>query len=109
MKLLIVIVNQRDLRRLREALIERDYRFTELGSTGGFLRQGNATFLIGVPDDQVPPLLELIAAECRTREEALVAPSAESRVYADPVGQATTVIVGGAQVFVVAVEQAVRV
>ena len=54
MKLLIAIVNKRDIRHLSDALIDNDFRFTEIGSTGGFLRAGNVTLLIGVDDERVP-------------------------------------------------------
>ena len=71
MKLLIAIVNKRDIQHLTDALIDNDFRFTEIGSTGGFLRAGNVTLLIGVDDERVPPVLELIQNHCHAREEAI--------------------------------------
>ena len=109
MKLLIAIVNKRDIRHLTDALIDNDFRFTEIGSTGGFLRAGNVTLLIGVDDERVPPVLELIQNPRtgrggndhggrragihhpgRTHGRRLTA--APSHVWADPVIPATPAI-----------------
>lgn len=107
MRLVLAIVNTRDIRSLREALVESDYRFTELGSTGGFLRQGNVTLLIGVETDRLEALLELLAERCRRREVVLSVSGADTRVHGDTPGEPQVVSVGGAQVFVLAVERAV--
>jgi len=109
MKLLIAIVNTVDAASLRDALVENGFLFTEIGSTDGFLRQGNLTLLIGVADDQVPAVMELIRQHCRTRERAMDVTPPDTRLYTHPVGEALTVPVGGAQVFVVHVEQVVHV
>ena len=51
MKLVVTIVQDKDSNRLSNAFIESDIRATKLSSTGGFLRSGNTTFLIGIEDD----------------------------------------------------------
>ncbi len=109
MKLLIVVVNKRDLVHLREALIESGFRFTEISSTGGFLREGNTTLLLGMAEDRVEAALDLIRAHCHTREEVVNVAPPDTRMYGDPVGQPMTVPVGGAQVFVLDVERVIRV
>ncbi|MGD8237389.1 MAG: cyclic-di-AMP receptor [Armatimonadota bacterium] len=109
MKLLIAVVNSQDARSLRDALIESGFRFTEIGSTGGFLRQGNLTLLIGVAEDEVQAAMELIGQHCRTREEVVDVTPPDTRVYSHPVAEALTVPIGGAQVFVVNVEQVVQI
>jgi uncharacterized protein YaaQ len=109
MKLVIAVVNSHDARNLSAALIETGFRFTEMASTGGFLRQGNITLLIGVDDDQVQALMETIRQHCRTREQAMDVTPPDTRLYSHPVAEALTVPVGGAQVFVVNVEQVVHV
>lgn len=107
MKLVLAIVNTRDIKPLREALVEADYRFTEVGSTGGFLRQGNVTLLIGVEAERVEALLELLSVRCRRREVVLSVSAADTRVHGDAPGEPQVVSVGGAQLFVLAVERAV--
>ena len=53
MKLVIAIVQDEDTSALTEALIAAGHRFTKVSTTGSFLRTGNTSLLIGVPDDQV--------------------------------------------------------
>ncbi len=109
MKLLIAVVNQKDVRRLRDALVEAGQRFTQLGSTGGFLGEANQTLLLGIEDEQEESLLELIAATCRSREQiANVAPP-ETHLFADSVGRGMQVTAGGARVFVIRIERMVTV
>lgn len=73
MKLVVAVVQDQDSNRLASALTKNNFRATKLASTGGFLRSGNTTFLIGVDDKSVPQLLDLIRDNCRSREQ-LVSP-----------------------------------
>ena len=57
MKLVTAIVHNEDAAALVDALLEREFRATRLHSSGGFLKQGNATILVGVEDDQVEAVL----------------------------------------------------
>ena len=109
MKLLIVVVDRRDIAHLREALIESGFRFTEVSSTGGFLREGNVTLLAGVEPDQVEAVLQLIQAHCHAREQLVNVAPPDTRLYGDAVGQPMTVSIGGAQVFILDVERVVHV
>ena len=47
MKLIIAIVQDKDSNRLSGELVKANFRATKLASTGGFLRAGNTTFMIG--------------------------------------------------------------
>jgi len=109
MKLLIAVVNRRDYRRLHDALVEAGFRFTTINSTGGFLEESNLTLLIGVAAHQVESLLVLIREHCHAREQVVNLTPPDTRMYAHPVGETMTVLVGGAQVFVLNVEQVVHV
>src|SRR5690606_21136355 len=64
-KLIIAVVQDRDSNRLSRALVRENLRVTKLASTGGFLREGNTTFLIGVDDDQVEKVLRIIRENSR--------------------------------------------
>lgn len=68
MKLIIAIAHERDKHKLGDSLLEHGLTFTKLGSTGGFLRQGNVTVLIGVEDEDVTRVLEVIKDACRASE-----------------------------------------
>ncbi|HLA65839.1 MAG TPA: cyclic-di-AMP receptor, partial [Candidatus Saccharimonadales bacterium] len=69
MKLVTAIVHSEDAGNLVDALLEKEFRTTRLQSSGGFLKQGNATILVGVEDDQVDAVLELISANCHARRQ----------------------------------------
>ena len=60
MKMMIVIVKDSDSEALTRALTGAQYRVTGISSTGGFLRSGVTTLLIGVDDSQVDAASELI-------------------------------------------------
>ena len=62
MKMMIVIVKDSDSEALTRALTGAQYRVTGISSTGGFLRSGVTTLLIGVDDAQVDAASELIHA-----------------------------------------------
>ena len=57
MKLVTAIVHNEDASTLVDALLEKEYRATRFNSSGGFLKQGNATILVGVEEDQVDGFL----------------------------------------------------
>ena len=105
MKLVVTIVQDKDSNRLSNAFIESDIRATKLSSTGGFLRSGNTTFLIGIEDDRVEEVLGIIKEVSKKRSE-YVTPSVnvDSPIEA-PSTYPIEVEVGGATVFVLPVEQ----
>lgn len=109
MKLVLAIVQEKDSGRLTDALTKAGLQATMLASTGGFLRSGNATLLIGVEDPQVEDVLEVIREVCRTREQLMspIPPVLEpvDAYAAYPV----KVQVGGAIVFVLSVDRMERV
>ena len=105
MKLLICVVNQDDTSPLMDALTVDGYRATVISTTGGFLRQGNATLLIGVSDEDVGNVLEIIRANCHTRVAYAnpLPPTRELQALRAPMP--IEVQVGGAVVFVLDVER----
>jgi uncharacterized protein YaaQ len=105
MKLVTAIVHSEDAANLVDALLEKEFRATRLQSSGGFLKQGNATILVGVEDDQVDTVLELISANCHARRQFVnpMPPIMEPGEFYMP--YPVEVEVGGATVFVVPVER----
>jgi len=67
MKLIVAVVQNEDADAVIDGLLENGFRTTRLASTGGFLRRGNTTLLIGVEDGQVDSVLDLIRANAVTR------------------------------------------
>lgn len=109
MKLIVAIVQDKDATRLIEALVEAGQRATKLATTGGFLREGNTTLLVGTDDDDVEKVLDIIRRICHSREQ-LVTPLAPVGGPVDSyVPYPVEVQVGGATVFVLSVERYERV
>jgi len=109
MKLVIAIVYNRDRQRLYDALVGRDFRFTIISTTGGFLREGNTTVVIGVEEERKDALLGLIGEVCQTRERLVnVTPPAPEHIGA-MVASPMKIQIGGAKVFVLPVEEHVEV
>ena len=65
MKLVIAIVKDSDAMDVSDALVENDFRMTRIASTGGFLRRGNVTLLVGVEQEQLELLFATIQTACR--------------------------------------------
>ncbi|HSL93521.1 MAG TPA: cyclic-di-AMP receptor [Bacillota bacterium] len=109
MKLLIAVVQDKDSIRLIESLVDNGYRSTKLASTGGFLKAGNTTLLIGVEDEDVQKVMDIIKEICQAREQ-LVTPMAPvgSNAVESYVPYPIEVLVGGATIFVVDVEKFIR-
>lgn len=105
LKLVIMIVSDVDGDRLVKRLIQRGYPATKLGSTGGFLRRGNATILSGVNESEVDALMAIVRSECHARTEYVPVNTlpffGEGVFFTDPV----EVRAGGATVFVLDVER----
>ena len=89
MKLLIAIINSDDSANVLDAITEAGFYATKLSTTGGFLRTGNLTLLMGVEDEKTEEVTPVIPA------------LAEGMVNAIPV----KITVGGATVFVLDVDQ----
>jgi uncharacterized protein YaaQ len=105
MKLVTAVVHNEDAANLVDVLLEGEYRATRLQSSGGFLKQGNATILVGVEDEQVDAVLELISANCHSRKQFVnpMPPIMEPGEFYMP--YPVEVEVGGATVFVLPVER----
>jgi uncharacterized protein YaaQ len=65
-KLIIAVVQNEDADAVVDALLEEEFRATRLASTGGFLRRGNTTLMIGADEDQVDRVLGLIRQHARS-------------------------------------------
>jgi uncharacterized protein YaaQ len=104
MKMIIAVVQDKDSNRLTDALAENEFKTTKLSTTGGFLREGNTTFMIGCDDEDVDDALDIIKKNCSQREQ-MVAPISPMGGNADSyIPKPVKVEVGGATVFVLPVE-----
>jgi uncharacterized protein YaaQ len=69
MKLIIAILPDTNSDTVSNALTSANYRVTYIASTGGFLRHGHSTMLIGLEDEQVEPALQIIRQNSATTPE----------------------------------------
>ncbi|WP_207695375.1 hypothetical protein DOK67_0001782 [Enterococcus sp. DIV0212c] len=104
MKIILAIVQDKDSNRLANELIDANIRATKLSSTGGFLKAGNSTFIIGIDDDRVDEALELIKKTCQSRKQYVSTPVTLDITMDGQVPYPVEVEVGGATVFVLPVE-----
>jgi uncharacterized protein YaaQ len=104
MKLIVAIVQDRDADQVLAALTGYKLRVTRVGSTGGFLQQGNTTLLVGVETLQVNTVIDLLRENCRRREMFVpLALGANDQSFS--LQNHMEVEVGGATVFVLDVER----
>lgn len=105
MKLVVTVIHDRDKAKTAEALLRSNFKFTKLASTGGFLREGNVTFLIGVDESRVDELVDVLRGSCRTRDQyaSFIPPDAGAVGVFMP--SPVKVAVGGAIIFVLDVDR----
>lgn len=109
MKLIIAIVQDDDAADLIDIITENGYRVTKLATTGGFLKSGNTTLLIGVEKEKVDSVIAMIEEQCKTREQVIPSPSpveSSSGIY---IPYPIEVQVGGATIFVVDVDKYLKI
>jgi uncharacterized protein YaaQ len=105
MKLVITVVHDRDKNRITESLLRNGFKFTKIGSTGGFLREGNVTLLIGVEEAELENCLQVIGESCKTREQFVNVLPPDAAPVGTFMPSPVKVLVGGAVTFVVDVER----
>lgn len=103
MKLLIAVVQNDDVKALTRALVEHEISVTRISSSGGFLRGGNTTLMIGIEEDR----LELALSDIReksSRRHTITVPASGIPHSVDSTAMPLQVTVGGATVFILNVE-----
>lgn len=105
MKLIYVIVRNVDSSRVTEVLNKNGFYVTKLSSTGGFLREGNTTLMIGTEAEKVDEVIELVKKECGPRQQIISSPVGPAEFSSMQV----MVNVGGAIIFVMDVDRFERI
>jgi len=103
MKLVLAIINDEDGNKVITALSKAGFSVTKLATTGGFLKAGNLTVLIGTDDEKVPEVIEIIKSKSHRRKQITASPmpmGASSSFTPYPI----EVTVGGATIFVLDVD-----
>lgn len=109
MKLVVAIVQSEDANGLLSQLSNRGFRATRIKTAGGFLREANATLIIGVDSADVETVVQTIRENCTTRQQQITAIPAVMEPGEFFLPYPVEVEVGGATVFVLDVERFERV
>ncbi|MFA5576182.1 MAG: cyclic-di-AMP receptor [Tissierellaceae bacterium] len=94
MKLIIAIIQDEYMNKVAKILMENKIRITKLSSTGGFLKSGNTTLFIGIEEDRVDLVVELIKEQCSSKNV-----KSGNR----------DLVVGGANLFVMDIDQYMKI
>ena len=108
MKLIIAIVSNDDANKVQSELTKNGFSITKLATTGGFLRAGNTTLLVGVDDDKFDGAMAVIEKVCKSRKQIATSPSPVAGTTGVYVPYPIEVMVGGATIFVLNVEQFIK-
>jgi len=99
MKLIMCVIDDIDTYALLDTLSENGIQATKLASSGGFLRRGNTTLLIGVDDEKKEEVLDIIKNVCKPRKQLVpMSPMVAAEESVIPVD--VSVKMGGATAFV---------
>ncbi len=102
MKIIYAIVSSDDGNRVTDVLNEHRFSVTRLATTGGFLKKGNATLMIGTDAERVDEAIKLIQETCGKRQRItcdMPAPGIGSSATGYMM-MPVTVEMGGATIFV---------
>lgn len=103
MKVLIAILNSDDAPVVIQNLMKEGYSITKLSTSGGFLRTGNTTVLIGVDETRVQAVIDIISKYSKSRKQ-IIPTTTEAGVNFYP-SMPVEVVVGGATIFVLDAER----
>jgi len=103
MKMILAVIDKDDAQEVIQHIIKEGFSITNLSTTGGFLRSGNVTILVGVEDEKTQEVISIIKehSKSRTRQIPFMPGNEMGYLTSMPV----EVAVGGATVFVLNVEQ----
>lgn len=107
MKLILAILSNDDSPVASNALNKNGFSVTKLATTGGFLRAGNTTLIIGCEDEKVEAAIDIIKEYSSKRTE--IVPSTASYDIGRYASFPVEVTVGGATIFVLDVAQFLKV
>lgn len=106
MKMIMAIVSSDDANRVSSHLTKENYSVTKLSTTGGFLKAGNATLLVGTDDERVDHALEIISQHSKKRTQVMPSSAVGMGTNAGVLNsRPVEVLVGGATVFILNVER----
>lgn len=107
MKLIFAIISRDDVGAVTQTLTRRGFSSTRLSTTGGFLMAGNVTILVGVDQEKVQEVIDIIKEHSHSRKQMI--PTTREMNYGYYPSTPVEITVGGATIFVVDIERFERV
>lgn len=105
MKLIFAIINDEDGYKVMDELNKNKFSVTKLHSSGGFLKAGNTTLLVGVQEDQVDKVIDIIKGKSKSRKQIMNSSMAPNGMGGMFMPYPVEIVVGGATIFVLNVER----
>ena len=78
-KLIWAVIQEGNLEATLDTLRQHRIGVTQMGSTGGFLRKGNVTLIIGVEDGRSDEAMAILRAHCQSSQDVQVAQTSAER------------------------------
>lgn len=103
MKLIFAVINHDDVSSVTQSLTKKGFSSTKLATTGGFLLAGNVTIMVGVDEEKVQAVIDIIKQYSHSRKQMI--PTTTEMSYGYYPSMPVEVVVGGATIFVVDIER----
>jgi uncharacterized protein YaaQ len=104
-KLVFAVVQTKDVEACADALAAAGFVCTRFATQGGFLDSSNCTLMIGVGDEQVDDVVDILRGHAKRRVEMLEAPAPGAGAPMPAIAPTVDIEVGGATVFVVPLDR----
>ena len=108
-KLVLAIIQDEDAFHVMDLLSAKGFGVTKLASTGGFLRAGSTTLICAVSEDSIPELVDVIEKKCKSRKQITSVNAMNVNANESFAPYPVEVTVGGANIFVLNIEEFKRV
>ena len=105
MKLVFAIVSNDDATSVMRELNKEGFQVTKMASTGGFLRVGNMTLLVGTEEENVPKAIDIISKFSAKRKQVVFSGEPYIGASTGYMSFPSEIEVGGATIFVIDVER----
>ncbi len=105
MKLVFAIVSNDDANVVMKELNKEGFSVTKMASTGGFLRVGNVTLLVGTEEENVQKVIDVISKFSAKRKQVVFSAEPYIGASAGYMSFPAEIEVGGATIFVIDVER----
>lgn len=105
MKLVYAIVHDEDGPKVMEELNKSGFSVTKLCSSGGFLKAGNTTLLVGIEEESLDTVIDVIKKKSKSRKQIINSSMTPNGMGGMFIPYPVEVVVGGATIFVLDVER----